>query len=55
MTSSNHNIATLNGNSSLTILNIRSSDAGTYICHATNIISTDRSSGILTVNGKNNV
>ena len=38
--------------SSLTIMNTQSSDVGTYTCHAENIIGIDRSSGILTVNGK---
>ena len=38
--------------SSLTIINAQSSDVGTYTCHAENIIGIDRSSGILTVNGK---
>ena len=36
----------------LTITNVQSSDVGTYTCHAENIIGIDRSSGILTVNGK---
>ena len=36
----------------LTITNAQSSDVGTYTCHAKNIIGTDTSSGILTVNGK---
>ena len=36
----------------LTITNAQSSDVGTYTCHAENIIGIDRSSGILTVNGK---
>ena len=38
--------------SSLTIMNIQSSDAGIYTCEAANFINTVRSSGILTVNGK---
>ena len=38
--------------SSLTINNTQSSDVGTYTCQAENSISIDRSSGILTVNGK---
>ena len=37
----------------LIITNVQSSDVGTYTCHAENIIGIDRSSGILTVNGKN--
>ena len=38
--------------SSLTIINPVSSDAGTYTCHAENVVGSDNSSGILTVNGK---
>ena len=38
--------------SSLTIINPEASDAGTYTCHADNIVGSDNSSGILTVNGK---
>ena len=37
----------------LTIANAQSSDVGTYTCYPKNILGTDRSSGILTVNGKN--
>ena len=36
----------------LTIISVESSDVGTYTCSATNIISTEASSGILTVNGE---
>ena len=36
----------------LTIVSAQSSDVGKYTCSAENIIGTDRSSGILTVNGK---
>ena len=36
----------------LTIMNVQSSDVGTYTCNATNVVSSDISSGILTVNGK---
>ena len=45
----------LPANSVIRILNIRdleASDAGTYTCNATNVVSTDTSSGILTVNGE---
>ena len=35
----------------LTIISVESSDVGTYTCNATNVISTDTSSGVLTVNG----
>ena len=37
--------------SSLEIINVNSSDVGTYTCYAGNTIGIDRSSGILTVNG----
>ena len=37
--------------SSLTIINPETSDAGTYTCHAENVVDSDNSSGILTVNG----
>ena len=37
----------------LIITNVQLSDVSTYTCHAENIIGIDRSSGILTVNGKN--
>ena len=36
----------------LNIMNLEASDAGTYTCDATNVVSTDTSSGVLTVNGK---
>ena len=38
--------------STLMIMNVESSDVGTYTCNATNVISSDTSSGILTVNGE---
>ena len=38
--------------SALTIMNVQSSDVGTYTCNATNVVSTDTSSGVLTVNGE---
>ena len=38
--------------STLTTINPVSSDAGTYTCHAENVVGSDNSSGILTVNGK---
>ena len=38
--------------STLTIMNVQSSDVGTYTCNATNLVSTDTSSGVLTVNGE---
>ena len=39
-------------NSTIAIMNVQSSDVGTYTCNATNVLSTDTSSGVLTVNGK---
>ena len=39
-------------NSTLTIMSVQSSDVGTYTCNATNVVSSDTSSGILTVNGE---
>ena len=37
--------------STLSIINAESSDVGTYTCEAKNIIGTEHSSGVLTVNG----
>ena len=39
--------------SRLTIMSVQSSDVGTYTCNATNVVSSDTSSGVLTVIGKN--
>ena len=36
----------------LNIMDLEASDAGTYTCDATNVVSTDTSSGVLTVNGE---
>ena len=36
----------------LTIMNVELSDVGTYTCNATNVLSSDTSSGVLTINGK---
>ena len=44
------NIATIND--TLTIMNVQSSDVGTYTCNATNALSSNTSFGVLTVNGK---
>ena len=56
LNTSDHNISrAVSGivvESLLTIFNVQSSDVGTYTCHAENFIGSDRSSGILTVNGK---
>ena len=38
--------------STLTIMSVQSSDVGTYTCNATNVVSTDTSSGVLSVNGE---
>ena len=38
--------------STLSIINVESSDVGTYTCEAENIIGTDQSSAILSVNGE---
>ena len=35
----------------LTIMNTQSSDVGRYICFSENFIGSDKSSGVLTVNG----
>ena len=43
------NITTINN--ILTVMNVESSDVGTYTCNATNVVSSDTSSGVLTVNG----
>ena len=39
-------------NSTLTIMSVESFDVGTYTCNATNVVSSDTSSGVLTVNGE---
>ena len=39
-------------NSTLTIMSVESSYVGTYTCNATNVVSSDNSSGVLTVNGE---
>ena len=39
-------------NSILTIMSVESSDVGTYTCNATNVVSSETSSGVLTVNGE---
>ena len=44
------NITTISN--TLTIMSVQSSDVGTYTCNATNVVSSDTSSGILTVNGE---
>ena len=39
-------------NNTLTIMSVQSSDVGTYTCNATNVVSSDTSSGVFTVNGE---
>ena len=39
--------------STLIVMNVESYDVGIYTCKAVNFASTDTSSGVLTVNGKN--
>jgi len=39
-------------NNTLKIIGVDSSDIGTYTCNATNIVSSDTSSGMLAVNGE---
>ena len=36
----------------LNIMNVQSSDAGIYTCNATNVVSNDTSSGVLSVRGE---
>ena len=36
----------------LVIISVNSSDVGTYTCNATNVVSSNTSSGVLTVNSK---
>jgi len=38
--------------STLSIMNVELSDMGTYTCDATNVVSSDSSSGVLTVQGE---
>ena len=45
---SKHIIATYE----LQIMNVQSSDVGTYTCNATNVVSSNTSSGVLSVRGK---
>ena len=39
-------------NSRLIIMSVESSDVGTYTCNGTNVVSSDTSSEVLTVNGE---
>ena len=45
-------LSTLPGQSYIRVNNVQSSDVGTYTCNATNVVSSDTSSGVLTVNGE---
>ena len=45
-------VSTSPGRSGIRINNVQSSDVGTYTCNATNVVSSDTSSGVLTVNGE---
>ena len=36
----------------LIIMNVQLSDVGTYTCNATNVVSSDTSSAVLTINGE---
>jgi len=48
-------IMLLNANTisnTLIIISVESSDVGTYTCNATNVVPSDTSSGVLTVNGE---
>ncbi|XP_065912633.1 hemicentin-1-like isoform X3 [Dysidea avara] len=59
-TDDKHNISTMSVNetsinSRLIVKSVKSSDVGTYTCKATNILSTDNSSGVLSVNVSPNV
>ena len=51
-TISETSVNTTTVNSTLTIMSVQSSDVGTYTCNATNAVSSDTSSGVLTVNGE---
>ena len=45
-------VSPLLSQSTIRINNVQSSDVGTYTCNATNVVSSDTSSGVLTVNGE---
>ena len=51
-TVSENTVNTNSINSTLTIMDVESSDVGTYTCNATNVVSSTTSSGVLTVNGE---
>ena len=45
-------LSVYSGQSLLRISNVQSSDVGTYTCNATNVVSSETSSGVLTINGE---
>ena len=45
-------ISTTTNSDILNIMSVQSSDVGTYTCNATNVVSSNTSSGVLTVNGE---
>ena len=51
-TISETSVNTTTVSSMLTIMSVESSDVGTYTCNATNVVSSDTSSGVLTINGE---
>ena len=48
----NYDINSRNDFSILVITSVNSLDVGTYTCNATNVVSSNNSSGVLTVNGE---
>ena len=46
------NASTITISSTLKVMNVQSSDVGTYTCNATNAVSSDTSSGVLVINGE---
>ena len=45
-------INTTTTENTLTVYNVTSSDVGSYLCMATNVLGSDSGTGVLTVNGK---
>ena len=46
------NASTITISSTLKVINVESSDVGTYTCNATNAVSSNTSSGVLVINGE---
>ena len=46
------NASTITISSTLMVMNVQSSDVGTYTCNATNVVSSDTSSGELIIYGE---